>query len=299
VSAFSPSPRSKPGTGLRVLVVDDDHAAAREVETAVRAIAGEGVELELLASLAPALERLTDGGVDLVLLDLHLPDSTGLETLDRARAADPEVAIVVLASPGDEEDAPRALGRGAQDYLVKARLDSDLLARIVHRAAVRQQLEEDLRALLVLDDLTGLYNRRGFATIGLHLLKAAARDRRPAVLVRLELNELAASDAGPRRDDDRRLFAAAQILRETFRESDVIARLGGGEFAVLLAGDRAAGEAALARLERAVAAYARATGGARAVSLAAGVATYDPELPSPLDDLLELAERRLAEERSP
>jgi signal transduction histidine kinase len=101
--------------------------------------------------LQAAIERLTVGGVDIVLLDLNLPDSRGLETLDALYARFSSVPIVVLTGLADEQTGVQAVRQGAQDYLVKGQLGGRYLLRSMNHALERQhllaQLERHARAL--------------------------------------------------------------------------------------------------------------------------------------------------------
>jgi len=95
--------------------------------------------------LAGALERLEQGTFTVILLDLSLPDSDGLETVSRMRAAAPHTPMVVLSGQDDEEVALRALQSGAQDYLIKGQSDGNLIARSIRYSIERERTEEDLR----------------------------------------------------------------------------------------------------------------------------------------------------------
>jgi signal transduction histidine kinase len=97
--------------------------------------------------MAEARELLARRSFDVVLLDLSLPDSRGLLTVEHANAAAPELPIVVLTGLDDEETGIEAVRRGAQDYLVKGQFDGRLLGRAIHYAMERKQAELELKAL--------------------------------------------------------------------------------------------------------------------------------------------------------
>ena len=90
------------------------------------------------------LEKLAQDGIDIVLLDLGLPDSQGLETLNQVRAAAPDVPVVVLTGADDETLALDAAQQGAQDYLIKGEVDRRLLTRSMHYVVERQRLTRKL-----------------------------------------------------------------------------------------------------------------------------------------------------------
>ncbi|MEA2624159.1 MAG: hypothetical protein QOD06_204 [Candidatus Binatota bacterium] len=113
-----------------LLVVEDNPGDARLVREMLKA-SGLRCELRVAGRLTAALELLEERPADLVLLDLSLPDSHGVETLDALQARFPDVPVVVLTGFEDETTALEALKSGAQDYLVKGRFDANLLARSV------------------------------------------------------------------------------------------------------------------------------------------------------------------------
>ena len=130
---------------MRVLLLEDNPADARLIEEAVSEAADAGMELVHVTRLAPALEQLEAGDIDLLLLDLSVPDSHGFETFTKARTSAGEVPIVVLSGADDEDLAVRAVRAGAQDYLVKGQVDSALLLRAMRYAIERQRAEVALR----------------------------------------------------------------------------------------------------------------------------------------------------------
>jgi len=141
--------------GIRVLLVEDNPGDARLFTELVRDTGAGLWKLVQADCLSAAIERLKREPFDLMLLDLSLPDAEGLDTLMRARAEAPKVPIVVLTGHDDEALAVRAVRAGAQDYLVKGRLDGDLLVRSIRYATERgraiealERREEHYRSLI-------------------------------------------------------------------------------------------------------------------------------------------------------
>ncbi|MBF6251100.1 SpoIIE family protein phosphatase [Nocardia farcinica] len=129
-----------------VLLVEDDPGDALLVEELV-ADAAPGLRLEWVRTVAEAAERLRVAVPDCVLLDLHLPDAQGLEALARIRARNDQVAVVVMTGLDQERAGLAALASGAQDYLVKGRVEPELFARAVRYAIQRKQAERTSAAL--------------------------------------------------------------------------------------------------------------------------------------------------------
>ncbi|OGJ91381.1 MAG: hypothetical protein A2268_07955 [Candidatus Raymondbacteria bacterium RifOxyA12_full_50_37] len=114
--------------------------------SAIKELIGESDELDLVHAdrLSIGLEHLSQGGVDLVLLDLGLPDSQGLNTLAKVATRTPSVPIVVLTGCEDDEISLVTLGMGAQDYLHKQRIDSYVLSRSIRYSIERKRIEQTL-----------------------------------------------------------------------------------------------------------------------------------------------------------
>jgi len=183
-----------------------------------------------------------------------------------------------------------------EDELVELR---QRVAELETSEAERRRVEEVLRTLLLVDDLTGLYNRRGFLTLSQQQLKTANRMKIRMALLFADFDYLKQiNDTLGHPEGDRALIEIANVLKETFRESDIIARLGGDEFVVLaIESNGAPAEILTARLQENL--EARNARGDRRykLSLSVGTARYDPESPCSIDELLARADRLMYEQK--
>lgn len=131
---------------INVLLIEDNPGDARLIEVMLTEARGMTFRLAWRDSLTTGLAYLKDNHVDVLLLDLGLPESSGLKTLEAALSQVPKVpTLVVLSGLSDEDVALRAVQSGAQDYLVKGQVDSALLARSIRYAMERSRIEEALR----------------------------------------------------------------------------------------------------------------------------------------------------------
>src|SRR4051794_7314963 len=122
---------------MQVLLIEDNEA---DFSIIIRErLADIAIHLERTDRLSDGLNRLENGTIDLVLLDLSLPDSQGLDTFSRIHACVPDIPIVVVTSLDDDAVAAQLMRMGAQDYLVKSRLNSDVLLRAIRHAIERKQ----------------------------------------------------------------------------------------------------------------------------------------------------------------
>ncbi len=125
--------------GLRVLLVEDNPTQARLVQAYLDQSGQASFRLVHADALSAGLERLDGGDVDIVLLDLMLPDSEGLETFRAVQARANGVPVVVLSGIDDEELAVQAVREGAQDYLIKGEVNSQALLHAIHFAIERKR----------------------------------------------------------------------------------------------------------------------------------------------------------------
>jgi PAS domain S-box-containing protein len=133
---------------VRVLLIEDDPEDAELIRDYLAEGTGGTVKLEWVDRLATGLERLTRGGIDVVLLDLSLPDSRGLETFEQAHRQAPDLPIVILSGLNDETQAIKALHAGAQDYLIKGDVGpSQLLKRSLRYAIERKQMLMEIKQI--------------------------------------------------------------------------------------------------------------------------------------------------------
>ena len=130
---------------IRALLIEDNPGDARLIREMLIDVAGAQFDLEAVDCLSTGLVRLAAGGIDVILLDLALPDSLGLDTFVRVYAQAPETPILVLTSLDDVVLAVRAVREGAQDYLIKGHVDGGQLARCLRYAIERKQAEHTLK----------------------------------------------------------------------------------------------------------------------------------------------------------
>ncbi len=128
---------------IKVLLIEDNPGDARLIREILQEETSPRFDLEDAERLDDGLRRLAKGGIDVVLLDLSLPDSQGIDTLHRAHAGAPGVPIVVLTGLADHAVAAEALKAGGQDYLNKGMLNYCILHRSLERATMRRCSEED------------------------------------------------------------------------------------------------------------------------------------------------------------
>jgi diguanylate cyclase (GGDEF)-like protein/PAS domain S-box-containing protein len=159
----------------------------------------------------------------------------------------------------------------------------------------RKHMEDELRNISLTDELTGLYNRRGFYALVEQEMKMANRLRKGIYLLYADLDGFKTiNDTLGHKEGDKVLVHTARILRETFRNSDIISRLGGDEFVVVPIGTGGDNVDIVAeRLQKNLDLYNLSPGLNYAISMSVGLAYYDPEAPSSIDELLAIADKSM------
>ena len=127
-----------------LLLVEDNPADVRLLREMFHEQNSLRTELTQVETMREAEKHLAGGAVDIILLDLGLPDAQGLESIRRARAVAPHVPLVVLTSLDDESLAAQAFHAGVQDYLIKGQIDARGLLRALRYAVERKSMQEEL-----------------------------------------------------------------------------------------------------------------------------------------------------------
>ncbi len=222
---------------IRILMVEDVQADAKYATELLNEAGECWYELVHVRRLSDAIRRLREATYDVVLLDLSLPDSSGVSTVAQVREAAFRVPIVVLSAREDETLEAQSLQQGAQEYLVKgwAGSRSEMLVRAIRYAIERKKTEDRIQRMSRYDILTNVANR-SFLYDRLEMALARARRyNRILALLLLDLDHFKnINDTLGHTFGDRILKRVAERLTGCLRASDTVARLGGDEFAVLL-----------------------------------------------------------------
>ena len=409
---------------IRVLLIEDNLDYAQLIKRILTKKSPASMKVEHLDTFTGGFDRVQKGELDLILLDLDLPDSGNIDTLQAIKGAT-EVPIIVLTGTDDEKLALKAVQMGAQDYLMKGQVDARLLVRAIryaierkraddalksteerfklmienvldliaildidgtmkyvspshHRVlgyedeellgrrafdfvhpedfprvfdvfteglqnpdrlysaeyrirhkegywltletigklcpsemglgvvinsrdvTERKKMEERLRSLSITDDLTGLYNRRGFLTFADHHIKAAERRKEQSLLILIDIDGLKQiNDAFGHNIGDQAIIDAANAIKQTFRNSDVTARVSGDEFVAITSdADGNGAESIRKRLRENIDAHNAKGMRPYRLSMSIGIASHDPGTNGCIDRLLLKADELMYSEKN-
>ena len=229
-----------------VLIVDDQPANVRVLAEALR----DRYELYFATSGAAALERTAAGGIDLVLLDVEMPEMDGFEVCRRLKADERsrDIPVIFVTALGEVADETRGFDAGGVDYITKPISPPVVLARV--RTHVELKEARDLLAQMALvDAMTGIANRRRFDASLEHEWKRAIRGRQwlSVGLLDVDLFKRFNDRYGHARGDECLTAVARALAAACRRPADLAARYGGEEFELVLPGTGPEGARALAQ----------------------------------------------------
>lgn len=220
---------------INVLLIEENPTNAKNVRSMLGYQDAGLFSVKHVSRFIEGLRNLRNEPFDIVLLDLAVSHSQGVESISQIESAAPDVATIVLSDGHDEKLALQAVQAGAQDYLIREQGDQYLMARAIRYAIERKQEKRRLTQLAHYDPLTGLVNRSMFHTQLENAISRSQRTLIPVGLMYLDLdgfkkiNDTLGHDVG-----DMLLQAVATRLQECVRDGDVISRLGGDEFTIIL-----------------------------------------------------------------
>lgn len=218
-------------TATRVLLIEDQQSEAMLLTRLLKHSSGIGFSIDHASSLADAIFTLAASEYDICLLDLGLPDGQGIDSLHRIRAVDARLPIVVLTGNDDEELGLLAIETGAQDFMAKSNVSTQLVTRSLRYSMARHKKMLGYAADANTDVLTGLPNRRQLNQRFNELL--ATCNRLTIALIDIDhfkrINDRHGHLVG-----DQVLKQLSEIIQFTLGEHAQAARFGGEEFALLI-----------------------------------------------------------------
>ncbi|MEG4047854.1 MULTISPECIES: diguanylate cyclase [unclassified Microcoleus] len=237
-----------------ILIVDDTPDNLRLL---AKILESQGYIVRKALNGRMALQGVHRDPPSLILLDINMPEMNGYEVCQKLKAseASDQIPVIFISALERLENKVRAFELGGVDYITKPFQEQEVLMRVKNQLLIQQQrqqlleqnqrleheiqerlrAEAEVRQLSVTDELTGLYNRRGFFLLADQQLKIARRTQTSYFILFADLDGLKKiNDTLGHEMGDRVIVDAAQILKQTFREADIVARLGGDEFALFI-----------------------------------------------------------------
>lgn len=285
-----------PSKKIHLLLVEDSPFQVASIRNQL----SEQFEIECIDCLAKIRPILFDKEIDIILLDLHLPDSQGLQTYLDCRTQAPHTPIVILTVTSDDALAFEAIKRGAQDFLVKKEVDEKVILRAIRYSLMRHTSQKEILNLSLLDELTKLNNRRGFQALAEDHIRLAIRNHKNCILVYLDIDAFKQiNDQFGHSVGDAVLQSMGDILRASFRDSDIIARIGGDEFVAFFLDAKEEDKTAVSgRLEEHISAYNHRNANFHTLAVSYGMSIFNYHNPKSLEALIQEADANMYNQKN-
>jgi len=273
-------------SSYKVLIVDDEEMVRNFL---CSLLPRYGHRCEVAKSGIEALEKIKNDFFDAAIIDIVMPHMDGVTLTEELLRLYFDLPIMLVTGHAQEHSAESAMAAGAREFIRKPFSVEEFIMRFDKMMRDHKE-EKALLALSLTDELTGLCNRRRFFILTEQYLKAAIRRKERPLLLFIDMDDLKGiNDRYGHNEGDQALIDLANILKKTFRESDIIARIGGDEFIVLLESSDKTSETLIARLHENVKDY-NAQRSERILSISLGTAQFDPESSISIDELLSKAD---------
>ena len=218
-----------------LLCIDDDPMVHRIVERLVDQFRHSRFDCVFASTYEDGLVKLVNGNYAACLLDYQLDERNGLELLREARRVNPDTPVIMISAADSDEVNIAAADAGAVDFLLKSELAPAVLERSVRYAIKLGSSLQQLRALALRDELTGLLNRRELHNLLQNEWLRSVRFRRPFSVGLADIDFFKrVNDGHGHLVGDRVICHVGQVLTATLRRLDRVARFGGEEFAILM-----------------------------------------------------------------
>ncbi len=283
----------------RILIAEDNLDFS---ELLLRRACGLGYEVKAVENTASAIAILQHRAFDLLVVDMYMPDGTGLDILEAARAKDEDIQAIVMTGSATLENAVESLRAGVSEFLIKPFEPFTIFDLAVLRAIERRNLVLENKRLFLenqrlaaRDPLTGLLNRFQMRKILHQEISRTERYRRPLAVLMIDMDSFKEiNDRYGHIKGDEVLVHVGRVIEQTIRTVDTAARFGGDEFLVIMpeAGMQIAGEVA----QRIRTQVRKPLKGLGWISASVGTAVWDPSMGS-IEILLKAADDAMYHEK--
>jgi diguanylate cyclase (GGDEF)-like protein len=267
-----------------LIIVDDEEVLLGMLR---QALGEQGYECRTFTDPRKALEGLDSSRADVLITDIAMPGMRGLELTREAKRIRPDMIVIIMTGFVGDFSYDQAMETGASDFIKKPFTVQELVMRIKHVG-----MQEKLRTISITDELTGLLNRRGFFALAEQQMKLHIRTKISMALLFADLDLFKTiNDTWGHQQGDAALTSMADIFRQTLRESDIIARMSGDEFAVLLMDTPESSIALITdRLQENIRSFNDRNHVPFKLSISLGIVAHDPNRVCTIDDLLKEAD---------
>lgn len=279
---------------VKILLIEDNELDIQTITSFIDQSERLNAEIKTVDSIKKAKTIMFYEEMDIILVDINIQGMKFEELFEVFDKDNLLIPYIVITDERDEDLGIEAVKKGAQDYLVRSELSERILRRGIIYSLERHDILQSLYRTTIIDELTGLYNRRGLHTLGNQQVELAKRHNDDIFIFYLDLDGMKSiNDTLGHEFGDKALIDTSNIMHKTFRTTDILSRLGGDEFVVVVV--KAQHEfipIIIQRLKEYVAEM-NSSNKKYNLSISIGVSKVDLNNESPLDDAIQDADKEM------
>ena len=279
---------------VKILLIEDNELDIQMITSFIDQSERLNAEIKTVDSIKKAKTIMFYEEMDIILVDINIQGMKFEELFEVFDKDNLLIPYIVITDERDEDLGIEAVKKGAQDYLVRSELSERILRRGIIYSLERHDILQSLYRTTIIDELTGLYNRRGLHTLGNQQVELAKRHNDDIFIFYLDLDGMKSiNDTLGHEFGDKALIDTSNIMHKTFRTTDILSRIGGDEFVVVVV--KAQHEfipIIIQRLKEYVAGM-NSSNKKYNLSISIGVSKVDLNNESPLDDAIQDADKEM------
>ena len=279
---------------VKILLIEDNELDIQTITSLIDQSERLNAEIKTVDSIKKAKTIMFYEEMDIILVDINIQGMKFEELFEVFDKDNLLIPYIVITDERDEDLGIEAVKKGAQDYLVRSELSERILRRGIIYSLERHDILQSLYRTTIIDELTGLYNRRGLHTLGNQQVELAKRHNDDIFIFYLDLDGMKSiNDTLGHEFGDKALIDTSNIMHKTFRTTDILSRIGGDEFVVVVV--KAQHEfipIIIQRLKEYVAGM-NSSNKKYNLSISIGVSKVDLNNESPLDDAIQDADKEM------
>ena len=279
---------------VKILLIEDNELDIQTITSLIDQSERLNAEIKTVDSIKKAKTIMFYEEMDIILVDINIQGMKFEELFEVFDKDNLLIPYIVITDERDEDLGIEAVKKGAQDYLVRSELSERILRRGIIYSLERHDILQSLYRTTIIDELTGLYNRRGLHTLGNQQVELAKRHNDDIFIFYLDLDGMKSiNDTLGHEFGDKALIDTSNIMHKTFRTTDILSRIGGDEFVVVVV--KAQHEfipIIIQRLKEYVAEM-NSSNKKYNLSISIGVSKVDLNKESPLDDAIQDADKEM------
>jgi len=220
---------------IKILLIEDNELDIQIITNFIDQSKRLNAQIKTVDTIKKAKTIMFYEEMDIILVDINIEGMKFEELFDRFDKNSLKVPYIVITDERDEDLGIEAVKKGAQDYLVRSEISERILRRTIIYSLERHDILQSLYRTTIIDELTGLYNRRGLYTLGNQQVELAKRHNDDIFIFYLDLDGMKEiNDTLGHEFGDKALIDTCKIMHKSFRTTDILSRLGGDEFVVVV-----------------------------------------------------------------